>query len=196
MRTQTRFGLSLLLLLGMIPPVQAEEKPLMLNLMWTYHCPPAQQVGGVYQQPWARLRAVRDLAGMLNHLEKLEKIEKSEKSEKAERVEVSLSLSPVLIEQIKRLSQGGTDRNFQLAEIPADRLRDAEKKALFDRFFSVPKAQRSSGLRRLRNKAFSSFTTQDWRDLQTLFYLDWMPALPEEDPCRVLERKASGFTEE
>ncbi|MGE5707692.1 MAG: hypothetical protein ACM3YO_05110, partial [Bacteroidota bacterium] len=24
----------------------------------------------------------------------------------------------------------------------------------------------------------------------------WMPAIPEEDPCRVLERKASGFTEE
>lgn len=193
MRTQTRFGLSLLLLLGMIPPVQAEEKPLMLNLMWTYHCPPAQQVGGVYQQPWARLRAVRDLAGMLNHLEKSESVERSERSE---RVEVSLSLSPVLIEQIKRLSQGGTDRDFQLAEIPSDRLRDAEKKALFDRFFSVPKAQRSVGLRRLRNKAFSSFNNQDWRDLQTLFYLAWMPALPEDDPCRSLERKASGFSEE
>ncbi|HBN07872.1 MAG TPA: hypothetical protein DD435_04200, partial [Cyanobacteria bacterium UBA8530] len=169
LRLLFRLFLGCFALLGSSQPLRAAEekpdRPLFLNLLWTYHCPPSTKLpNGAYSQPWARLRAVRDCAGMADLVEDTPGLK------------VSFSLSPVFLDQLKNLNSGVTDRYFQLAEIPADRLLDKEKKEILAGFFSVPPVvqKRFPGYARLKATLSASYSSQDWRDLQTLFFLGWL----------------------
>ncbi len=182
------------------PTATPVPEPLYVAIVWHQHQPiyykdPAT---GLYSKPWVRVHAAKDYLDMAAMLEKYPN------------VHVTFNLTPSLIKQLDDFAAGAKDLYWAASEIPADRLTEADKRFILQRFFDAgpkviarfPRYQELSALRKGAsseqiNAALASWTTQDYRDLQVLFNLAWTdPDWLAAPPLKALVDKGRGFTEE
>jgi alpha-amylase/alpha-mannosidase (GH57 family) len=179
----------------------ASEEILYVNLIWHQHQPLYyKDAAGVYTRPWVRVHATKDYYDMAATVAKYPD------------VHVTFNLTPVLIEQLNDfVNNGAKDLYWVLAEKKASDLTEEEKVFLLTRFFDAnwdhiirvhPGYKRLLDLRggttdEIIASAVTTFTEQDFRDLQIWFNLAWMD--PDElaiEPLATLIAKDHGFTEE
>ena len=177
-----------------------EEDVLYLNLTWHQHQPLYYKDDmGVYTRPWVRVHATKDYYDMAATVEKYPN------------VHVTFNLTPVLIRQLDDFTiNGARDYYWVLSEKPVSELTFEEKDFILRRFFDANwdhVIKQHPGYAALLNKragiteeniqaALSSFTEQDFRDLQIWFNLAWMdPDLLSVDPLLALVEKDHGFAE-
>jgi len=183
------------------PTTAPSEEPLYLALIWHQHQPfyPKDPQTGLYTRPWARVHATKDYYDMAAILRDYPN------------VHVTFNLTPSLIRQLEDLAAGAKDVYWALAEKPAEALTDEEKRFILRRFFDanwdrvIPRFPRYQELLEKRGRrvdaetierAMTSFSVQDFRDLQVLFNLAWFdPDFLAQPPLADLVRKGQGFAE-
>lgn len=174
----------------------AEEDVLYLNIVWHQHQPLYYMEQDVYSRPWVRVHATKDYYDMVSVLEDYPD------------VHVTFNITPVLIKQLEDFVAGKKDTYWVLGEKNAAELTLEEKRFILERFFDanhdnlikpfpryweLMKKRDSLGL----DKAVSSFSEQDFRDLQVWFQLAWCdPVFRDKEPLASLVKKGRGFTEE
>lgn len=183
------------------PTPAAVEHPLYVALVWHQHQPLYYKDPdtGVYTRPWVRVHATKDYYDMVAILDQYPQ------------VKVTFNLTPSLIRQLDDLANGAKDIYWVLAEKPAHRLTDDEKRFILRRFFDanwdnviaryprykelLDKRGRSADDARIE-QALEKFTTQDFRDLQVWFNLAWFdPDFLAQDPLKALVEKGRDFDE-
>ena len=176
------------------------EDVLYLNLIWHQHQPLYyKDDSGVYTRPWVRVHATKDYYDMAATVAKYPN------------VHVTFNITPVLIEQINDyVNNGAKDEYWVLSEKPAASLTDEDKTFLLTRFFDANydhMIRVHPGYKRLLDKrvgssdaeiqkALTTFTEQDYLDLQIWFNLVWMD--PDElavEPLSALVTKDHDFSE-
>ncbi len=173
---------------------------LYLNLMWHQHQPLYyKDEQGIYTRPWVRVHATKDYYDMAATVAKYPS------------VHVTFNLTPVLIRQLDDFANGAKDRYWVLSEKPAAELTKEEKEFILRRFFDAnwdKVIRRFPGYRALLDKragsddeaiarALTTFTEQDYRDLQIWFNLAWIdPDELAKEPLKSLVTKDHGFSEE
>lgn len=190
------------LMLGFLSACQRapDENILYINLTWHQHQPLYyKDSDGIYTRPWVRVHATKDYLDM------------PEKTAEYEDVQVTFNLTPSLLRQLEDLGSGAKDIYWVLAEKPVAELTDADKRFILERFFDVnwenilakyPRYQelldkRGGGDEASIQAALSSFSDQDFLDLQIWFNLAWFdPAYLAEEPLLDLVEKGEGFSEE
>lgn len=183
------------------PTTAPSEEPLYLALIWHQHQPfyPKDPQTGLYTRPWTRVHATKDYYDMAAILRDYPN------------VHVTFNLTPSLIRQLEDLAAGAKDVYWALAEKPAEALTDEEKRFILRRFFDanwdrvIPRFPRYQELLEKRGRrvdaetierAMTSFSVQDFRDLQVLFNLAWFdPDFLAQPPLADLVRKGQGFAE-
>ncbi|MFL7792015.1 MAG: glucodextranase DOMON-like domain-containing protein, partial [Anaerolineae bacterium] len=180
-------------------PVPSEE-PIYLSLVWHQHQPLYyKDADGVYTRPWARAHATKDYYDMVAMLENYPN------------VHVTFNLTPVLIRQLDDLAAGAKDYYWVLSEIPADKLTDEQKRFILTRFFDanwdhmIARYPRYQELLDLRGSdaspeaieaALTTFTEQDFRDLQVWWNLSWFdPSFLAKEPLKSLVGTGRNFSE-
>lgn len=186
------------------PPATAVASPaadvLYLNLMWHQHQPLYyKDEQGIYTRPWVRVHATKDYYDMAATVAQYPS------------VHVTFNLTPVLIRQLDDFVNGAKDRYWVLSEKPAAELTMEEKEFILRRFFDAnwdKVIRRFPGYRALLDKrggtddeaiarALTTFTEQDFRDLQIWFNLAWIdPDELAKEPLKSLVAKDHGFSEE
>ena len=173
---------------------EVEEDPIYLSIIWHQHQPVyfKDPATGVYAKPWVRVHATKDYVDMAAILKQYPDIH------------ATFNLTPSLIRQIDDLDAGAKDLYWVLSEVPADQLSNEEKSFLLDRFFDTnrriiarfPRYQELLSLRDDNQDPLSSYTTQDYLDLQVLFNLAWTdPDWLDQEPLSGLVAKGRGFEE-
>jgi alpha-amylase/alpha-mannosidase (GH57 family) len=176
------------------------EDVLYVNIIWHQHQPLYyKNSDGYYTRPWVRVHATKDYYDMASMVAKYPN------------VHVTFNFTPVLLRQLDDYINGAKDLYWVLAEIPADQLKDDEKRFILQRFFDVnwkkiialyPRFQelldkRGGSDTQAIEAAMQSFTVQDFRDLQVWFNLAWFdPDFLAEEPLKSLVAKGRDFTEE
>ena len=179
---------------------RADDEPLYLSLVWHQHQPLYyKDAAGVYTRPWARVHATKDYYDMAAMLEGYPK------------VHVTFNLTPVLIRQLDDIAAGAKDAYQVAAEIPADRLTEADKLFILRRFFDAnwthviarfPRYtelldKRGGASEEALQGARKKFSTADFRDLQVWFNLAWFdPDFLAREPLSSLVRKGRDFSEQ
>ena len=168
-------------------------EPIRLALVWHMHQPSYRDgESGKLLLPWARLHATKDYGHMAALLARYP------------RVHATFNLTPILLEQLDGVAAGETDRYLDVARISPERLTEAERRFLVDRFFDVHPERmiephgRYRELRDLMRGAGDSaaIQPQDLRDLQVWFHLAWTdPVHRREEPLGSLFQKERGFSE-
>ena len=173
---------------------------LYVNLIWHQHQPLYyKDEDGVYTRPWVRVHATKDYYDMASTLEEYPD------------VHATINLTPVLLRQLEDFTENDTkDLYWVLAEKPADRLTEDEKRFILERFFDVnwtniiarfPRYQtlltkRGGTDAKDINRALETFDEQDFRDLQIWFNLAWFdPDFLAEEPLKSLVDKGGDFSE-
>ena len=172
---------------------------LYVNLTWHQHQPLYyKDADGVYTRPWVRVHATKDYLDM------------AEKVAEYEDLRVTFNYTPSLIRQLNDISNGAKDLYWVLSEIPASALTESDKRFILERFFDVnwtniiaryPRYQslldkRAGTDEESLQAALTSFSEQDFRDLQVWFNLAWFdPVYLAEEPLERLVAKGEGFTE-
>ncbi|RME45358.1 MAG: glycoside hydrolase [Caldilineae bacterium] len=173
---------------------------LYLNLVWHQHQPLYyKDENGVYTRPWARAHATKDYYDMAALLQDYPG------------VHVTFNLTPVLIRQLDDLASGAKDYYRVLSEIPAGNLTDDQKRFLLTRFFDANwdhVIARFPRYRELLDKrgpsadpnaieaALTTFSEQDFRDLQVWWNLAWFdPSFLNVEPLKSLVEKGRNFDE-
>ena len=181
-------------------PVVAEVEPeLYISIIWHQHQPfyATDPATGLVVAPWVRLHAAKDYVDMAKMLEDYPKIH------------ATFNLTPSLIQQLDDLAAGKRDLPWEMTLVPADKLDDAQKTYLLERFFDVNGkiVARFPRFEELMDKrggasadqiatALQSWTEQDFRDLQVLFNLAWTdPDYLAVEPLADLVARGSSFTE-
>jgi len=179
-------------------------KKLSVAFLWHMHQPCYKDTAtGIYQMPWARLRAVKDYFPMAALLEKFDN------------VRMTFNLVPSLLEQLHDYgTNGATDTMLDLTLKEASGLTENDSLDILENFFRVnfknfiePSARYSEllvkrGLGRLSDhdlkNAASKFSAQDFLDLQVLFNMAWFHSISVEADRNLqqLVRKGSGYTED
>jgi len=182
-------------------PTPVAEHPLYVALVWHQHQPLYYKDPdtGVYTRPWARVHATKDYYDMAATLEGYPD------------VHVTFNLTPVLIRQLDDLAAGAKDIYWVLAEKPANQLTDDDRRFLLRRFFDanwdrvIRRFPRYGELLEKRagtddeaiERALTTFTEQDFRDLQVWFNLAWFdPDFLAQEPLKSLVDKGRDFAEE
>jgi alpha-amylase/alpha-mannosidase (GH57 family) len=174
-------------------PLVIEEHKLYVAIIWHQHQPVyfKDPETGIYEKPWVRVHAAKDYLDMVAILEEYPQIH------------ATYNITPSLIRQLDDISAGAKDLYWVHAEIPAEELSDDQKQFILDRFFDInPKIidrfPRYQELSRARGEeALTTWTAQDFRDLQVLFNLAWTdPDWLINEPLSSLVAKGEGFTEE
>ena len=174
------------------------KAPLRVAFVWHMHQPPylSPQCGEV-RLPWTLVHAARDYYDL------------PLLASQFPRLRMSFDYSPSLLEQLRHYAEDSVrDSHLVLARKDADDLSRDERRFLLARFLRLPRAtviERTPRLRnldlRLRDRANGGdvvdlFRPEDYRDLQTWFYLSWCGrTLRGRDPARALLEKGSEFTE-
>lgn len=156
-----------------------------LALMWHQHQPYyPDDVGGENPMPWVRLHGTKDYIGMVLHLEEVPEFR------------CTINLVPSLLVQIQAYVEGASDRDLEIARLPADSLERADACYLLDHgFMAFPDTmirpherywelfqRRANGIDPAE-RALVRFREQDLRDLQVWSNLAWFhPLLFEVDP--------------
>ncbi len=181
-------------------PQVAEEDLLYLNLVWHQHQPLYYKNDqGVYTRPWVRVHATKDYYDMAYLVSQYPD------------VHVTFNLTPVLLRQMDDfVSNQAKDLYWVLAEKPAAELSLDEKRFVLQRFFDVnwgkiiarfPRYQelldkRSAADATAIEAALTSFSEQDFRDLQIWFNLAWFdPMFLEQPPLKALVDQGGNFSE-
>lgn len=180
--------------------VAASDDVLYVNLIWHQHQPQYyKDDAGVYTRPWVRVHATKDYYDMAATVAKYPN------------VHITFNLTPVLIEQLNDfVDNGAKDQYWVLAEVPADQLTDEQKTFILTRFFDANwdnMIRSHPGYKRLLDlrggtteeaiaKAVTTFTEQDFRDLQIWFNLTWIdPDELAKEPLKTLVAKDHDFAE-
>lgn len=183
------------------PAPENESDVLYLNLTWHQHQPLYyKDENGVYTRPWVRVHATKDYYDMAAIVKNYPN------------VHLTYNITPVLMKQLDDfVNNGAKDYYWVLSEIPANELTVEEKTFILTRFFDAnwtniigrfPRYQELLDLRggtdaATIENAVSSFTEQDFRDLQIWFNLAWFdPTWLEQEPLKALVDKGSSFSEE
>jgi alpha-amylase/alpha-mannosidase (GH57 family) len=183
------------------PTADPEEEPLYLALVWHQHQPLYyKDEAGVYTRPWVRVHATKDYYDMASIVQNYPE------------VHLTYNLTPVLMRQLDDFALNeAKDLYWTLAEKPAAELSEEDKRFILERFFDanqenlVNRFPRYAGLLEKRGgsdpeqieAALTSFTEEDFRDLQVWFNLAWFdPDFLETEPLNALVEKGQGFTEE
>jgi alpha-amylase/alpha-mannosidase (GH57 family) len=196
------------------PCAPSDGQPLMVAILWNQHLPAATPpaASGEFAAPWVRLHTARHLYGMAAML-----------SDHPD-IHLTFNLTPTLLLQIESLVERWragepTDSHVRLTLKDAATLTDDEKVFLLRHFFDVGDDRtlaRHLRLVQLRDmrlgtseeslaEVISTWTDQDFRDLQMLFNLAWTDAmfhrgvvLPDGTQVRVGEwvERGRDFTED
>jgi alpha-amylase/alpha-mannosidase (GH57 family) len=176
------------------------EDALYLNLIWHQHQPLYyKDDNGVYTRPWVRAHATKDYYDMASVVALYPD------------VKVTFNITPVLMKQLDDFSKNGAiDRYWELALIPANNLTYDEKIFILQRFYDanwehiIDRFPRYKELREKRGGttdeaiqiALTSFSEQDFRDLQIWFNLAWFdPDFLAEEPLKSLVERGENFSE-
>jgi alpha-amylase/alpha-mannosidase (GH57 family) len=183
-----RLPLSLSLVLAAAAPAPAAQEPLQVAIVWHQHQPryPIRPGSRVYEQPWVRLHAAKDYYDM------------AAIAAGYPGLELTINLTPVLLQQLDDYNAGATDRHAELAMKPAASLTAAEQAEARQRFFQVsgPMLARWPRLQALKALPAAKWDAQAYRDAATLFHLAWTdPDFLAERPLRALAAQKAGFTE-
>ncbi len=177
-----------------------DESVLYVNLTWHQHQPLYyKESDGNYSRPWVRVHATKDYLDMVETVAKYEG------------VHVTFNLTPSLIRQLDDFALNGVkDAYWILAEKPAAELTDIDKQFILTRFFDanwdhiIRVHPRYKELLDKRNgtdeaaitDAVTSFSEQDFRDLQIWFNLAWVdPDYLEVEPLKSLVDKGRDYSE-
>ena len=180
-----------------LAPPEVAAPDIYLNLVWHQHQPryPLDD-NGVATRPWVRVHATKDYYDMASILRDYPG------------VKATFNLTPILLLQLEELANGTKDIYWVTAEVPADSLTDSEQEFLMTRFFDInpkiiarfPRYQELSGKRAAAGGStapISTFTADEYRDLQVLFNLGWTdPDFLEVEPLASLVAKGRDFSEE
>lgn len=190
-----------ILVVSCVSPISgaSTDDVLYINLIWHQHQPLYyKDENGVYTRPWVRVHATKDYYDMASTLEKYPN------------VHATFNLTPVLIRQLDDFAAGAKDIYWVLAEKPVGDLTTEEKTFILTRFFDANwdniirvhpgyKAlldKRGGTSDEAIAKALTSFTEQDFRDLQIWFNLAWIdPDFLAEAPLKSLVEKDHGYSE-
>lgn len=180
-------------------PMSAQ--PLRLAILWHQH-QPYYKVDNGYLLPWARLHATKDYYDMAALLDEYPRIRQT------------INVVPSLLDQLIDYSANNAgDAVLDLTLRHAAMLTPADQVTLLRSFFLcnvdrmiLPYARYAELYRRVGNvrvdsttaaAVASTFTEQDWRDLQVWYVLTWIGELTRSrGPFRQLFSKQKGFTEE
>ena len=170
--------------------IDDEEPELYVMLMWHQHQPfYTKNDDGYYTRPWVRVHATKDYLDMVELVADYPEMK------------ATFNLTPVLLRQLEDFSNGAKDLYWYYTEINADILTQEDKDFIVSRFFDtnpkvIARFPRYVELRN-SNQDFSSWTNQDFRDLQMLFNLAWTdPKYLAQEPLKSLVSKGRGFSEE
>ncbi len=167
-----------------------KEPDLYVMLMWHQHQPfYTKNDDGYYTRPWVRVHATKDYLDMVELVSDYPEMK------------ATFNLTPVLLRQLEDFSNGAKDLYWYYTEIDADILTLDDKKFIISRFFDTnPKViARFPRYVELRNSSqnSSSWTNQDYRDLQLLFNLAWTdPKYLAQEPLKNLVSKGRDFSED
>jgi alpha-amylase/alpha-mannosidase (GH57 family) len=198
------FFFSIILLVTLALPGCATAYPknvLYVNIIWHQHQPLYyKDADGIYTRPWVRVHATKDYYDMAYLVSQYPN------------VHVTFNLTPVLIRQIDDfVNNNARDIYWVLAEKPAGQLFEDDKRFILQRFFDanwdhiIARFPRYHELLVKRNgtdeaaisAALTSFSEQDFRDLQIWFNLAWFdPMFLEQDPLQALVIKGRDFSED
>jgi alpha-amylase/alpha-mannosidase (GH57 family) len=179
-----------------------KKNPLCVAFLWHMHQPDYRktQTGEIYL-PWTRFHAVKDYYDMAALVER------------AGDVHVTINLVPSLIDQIDAYSSGTASEAQALLTLrDAATLETREKAFLLRTFFQLslthmllpyPRYKELYDRRGVADDngefsaGLSSYTIQDYRDLQLWYNLAWCgPELRKDPEIAGLLEKGRGFTEE
>jgi alpha-amylase/alpha-mannosidase (GH57 family) len=170
--------------------VTEEEPELYVMLMWHQHQPfYTKNSDGYYTRPWVRVHATKDYLDMVELVADYPDLK------------ATFNLTPVLLRQLEDFSNGAKDLYWFYTEIDANKLSDEDKAFIVSRFFDTnPKViARFPRYVELRNKNqnWSSWSAQDFRDLQIMFNLAWTdPKYLAQQPLKGLVNKGKNYSEE
>lgn len=175
--------------------------PLRINLIWHFHLPSSavDPQTGLLVSPLARQRVLGDYHHMIALLQQYPE------------VKMTLSFSPLLLQELDALSDGARDQLWELAARPVDSLSEENRQFIVEYFFApdaAPAAVASGRYQELLQKrgggsaaewrlAAAAFTDQDIRDLQVWHILSAFDRdLLDQSPLRELAARDRGFSEE
>jgi alpha-amylase/alpha-mannosidase (GH57 family) len=170
-----------------------EDGKLYVAIIWHQHQPFYYQdpETGLYERPWVRLHAAKDYVDMASTLEEYPA------------VHVTFNITPSLIEQLDSIGEGAKDLYLVYTEVPAEQLSEVQKQFLLDRFFDINPGiiARFPRYAELANNhdinSLTTWTVQDFRDLQVLFNLAWIdPDWLALEPLATLVAKGRDYSEE
>ena len=181
-------------------PTEAEpmnNEVLYVNITWHQHQPLYyQDADGIYTRPWVRVHATKDYLDM------------AQKVAQYPDVHATFNFTPSLIRQLNELAEGAKDIYWVLGEKEVSELTTEEKRFILERFFDVnwdniialyPRFQtlldkRGGTSDEAIDTALSTFTDQDFLDLQVWFNLAWFdPTFLAEEPLLALVEKGENF---
>ena len=171
--------------------INSEEEPeLYVMLMWHQHQPfYTKNDDGYYTRPWVRVHATKDYLDMVELVADYPDLK------------ATFNLTPVLLRQLEDFSNGAKDLYWFYTEIDSDKLSDDDKAFIVSRFFDtnpkvIARFPRYVELRN-NNQNWSSWTAQDFRDLQIMFNLAWTdPKYLAQEPLKGLVGKGRNYSEE
>lgn len=183
------------------PATEMAEDVLYLNLMWHQHQPLYyKDENGVYTRPWVRVHATKDYYDMAYLVSQYPN------------VHVTFNLTPVLLRQLEDfVNNGAKDLYWVMTEKPANQLSEDDKRFILQRFFDanwdklIGRYPRYKELLEKRGgtdaeaiqNALTTFTEQDFRDLQIWWNLVWFdPMFLNQPPLKDLVEKGRNFSEE
>jgi alpha-amylase/alpha-mannosidase (GH57 family) len=176
------------------------EPDLYLNIIWHQHQPfyAVDSETGLVSAPWVRFHATKDYVDMVEILDNYPGIH------------VTFNLTPSLLKQITSFNSGQRDIIWEMTLVPASELTGGQKAYILQRFFDTntkiiekyPRYKELQGMRggtsqtQIEN-AISSWTDQDFLDLQVLFNIAWTDSsFLIGDPYATLVSKERGYSEE
>ncbi|MFH1502372.1 MAG: hypothetical protein ABIG03_04930 [Candidatus Eisenbacteria bacterium] len=190
-------------------------RPIDVAIIWHQHQPKYLRdlQTGEYLEPWVRMHAIKDYYDMVAILEEYPD------------VHFTVNLTPVLLTQLQNVidgyeSGGGTDRYLRATLQDAATLGTEDQLFLLTHFFNAHwdnmihvwpryrelKDMKGGDSRGELEASASTFSEQDWRDLQAWFNLAWFdPDFQERDvelpdgsvvTVRHMIEKERGFTED
>ncbi len=178
-------------------PSQINDDVLYVALIWHQHQPVYYQdpATGVYSRPWVRVHAAKDYLDMAAMLAEYPD------------VHATFNITPSLIRQLQDVASGTKDLYWTMAEVPASELNDSQKRFLLERFFDtnrrvIRRFPRYQELLEMRDEqgvdaAITSWSEQDFRDLQVLFNLAWTdPDWLAQEPLARLATAGHDYAEE
>jgi len=172
----------------------ASSLPLDVCILWHMHQPLYEDpASGLPAMPWVRLHALKDYYDMVALVRE------------HPGVQITFNLVPILIEQIEKAASGtAPDRWLETARKKPEDLSESDKLFMLDGFFAINHERTFPALSRLgelyhksrEGTALTSWTENDWRDLQVSFHLAWCGNTLRRAPfVRRLLGKGRSYTE-